>query len=42
MDSFDAGEVVKQLPCKHMFHKKCILPWLDSHNSCPLCRSELP
>ncbi|RRT38300.1 hypothetical protein B296_00037508 [Ensete ventricosum] len=23
MEPFDAGAVVKQLPCKHMFHKKC-------------------
>ncbi|CAL9066582.1 unnamed protein product [Musa banksii] len=42
MESFDAGEVVKQMPCKHMFHDRCILRWLDCHNSCPLCRYELP
>ncbi|RRT38299.1 hypothetical protein B296_00037507 [Ensete ventricosum] len=42
MESFDAGGVVKQMPCKHMFHDRCILPWLDRRNSCPLCRYEMP
>ncbi|KAJ0750234.1 putative transcription factor C2H2 family [Helianthus annuus] len=36
------GKVVKQLECGHMYHGECIVPWLGSRNSCPVCRFELP
>ncbi|XP_012259068.2 E3 ubiquitin-protein ligase RNF181-like [Athalia rosae] len=39
---FDAESLIKQMPCKHSFHKECITPWLEKTNSCPLCRYELP
>mmetsp|Transcript_1610 Transcript_1610/g.3708 ORF Transcript_1610/g.3708 Transcript_1610/m.3708 type:complete len:346 (-) Transcript_1610:166-1203(-) len=39
---FCAGETVTQLHCKHCFHGDCITPWLRSHNSCPVCRRQLP
>ncbi|XP_073021373.1 E3 ubiquitin-protein ligase AIP2-like [Primulina eburnea] len=32
---------MQELPCKHMFHPPCLKPWLDEHNSCPICRLEL-
>lgn len=35
-------KTVKQLPCGHMYHGICITPWLDSRNTCPVCRHELP
>ena len=26
-------------PCKHSFHKKCLLEWINtSKNECPICR----
>lgn len=36
------GTVVSQLPCSHLYHPNCILPWLTARNTCPLCRFELP
>lgn len=42
LDDCEVGDQVKEMPCKHKFHTKCILPWLELHSSCPICRHQLP
>lgn len=36
------GEDACELPCDHLFHFMCILPWLNNRNTCPCCRYQLP
>lgn len=42
LEDFDVGAEAKEMPCKHRFHDGCILPWLELHSSCPVCRYQLP
>jgi len=30
-----------QMPCQHVFHSSCLLPWLKRSNTCPTCRWEI-
>ena len=40
-DLVEKGAITLTMPCGHFFHKACLMPWLQEHNTCPVCRCEV-
>lgn len=40
-DDFKLDEPVRKLVCEHLYHEQCIIPWLQLHGTCPICRKSL-
>lgn len=37
---YKGTDMLRMLPdCAHVFHAKCVDPWLRMHASCPICRN---
>ncbi|KAM9367348.1 LOW QUALITY PROTEIN: E3 ubiquitin-protein ligase Praja-2 [Phaethornis superciliosus] len=34
-------EIITQLPCRHLFHRPCVIHWLQQSGTCPVCRHVL-
>eukprot|EP00741_Cyanophora_paradoxa_P017804 tig00021017_g17196.t1 len=39
LSEFKKNDPLRRLPCKHMFHENCIMPWLRTDDRCPNCRA---
>ncbi|PWA87264.1 Zinc finger, RING/FYVE/PHD-type [Artemisia annua] len=42
IDEFMPQDKIIRLYCRHVFHKKCILEWFSTNNTCPICRDDYP
>lgn len=40
-DAYRVGDRLLYLVCQHMYHKRCLWPWIEQHNTCPNCRCVL-
>ncbi|KAI8462935.1 MAG: hypothetical protein J3K34DRAFT_445799 [Monoraphidium minutum] len=38
---YQEGDRMVHFPCLHKYHEDCVLPWLEAHKTCPLCKEEL-
>ncbi|CAN4111175.1 unnamed protein product [Withania somnifera] len=42
LNEFEDDETLRLVPkCDHVFHPECIDAWLESHDTCPVCRANL-
>ena len=40
-EDLESNNDIIELNCKHMFHKKCLDPWVNEHKKCPLCKCDI-
>lgn len=41
MSEGDTEDSWTTLPCQHVFHRQCVVTWLEMNNSCPCCRQTI-
>eukprot|EP00941_MAST-03F_sp_MAST-3F-sp1_P004756 g4756.t1 len=39
--SYEEGDELMHLPCKHNYHSECIKIWLRQKSTCPVCKSDI-
>ena len=41
IEDFKPHDICIVLSCEHIYHKDCVVPWIESNNTCPICRVEI-
>ncbi|XP_078532989.1 RING finger protein 150 [Lissotriton helveticus] len=41
IEGYKPNDVVRILPCRHLFHRSCVDPWLLDHRTCPMCKMNI-
>jgi hypothetical protein len=41
LEPFDEGDTAVIMPCDHAFKEEAILQWLQTHDTCPVCRLKI-
>eukprot|EP01095_Lingulamoeba_sp_RSL-Kostka_P000838 TRINITY_DN110_c4_g1_i1.p1 TRINITY_DN110_c4_g1~~TRINITY_DN110_c4_g1_i1.p1 ORF type:complete len:190 (+),score=43.55 TRINITY_DN110_c4_g1_i1:47-616(+) len=41
LEEFNKGEMIRTLPCNHIFHSTEIEAWLKIQNFCPICKKRI-
>uniref|UniRef100_J3L5S0 RING-type domain-containing protein n=1 Tax=Oryza brachyantha TaxID=4533 RepID=J3L5S0_ORYBR len=40
LNDLEPGASALVTPCGHAYHPRCITPWLEVNDTCPLCRAK--
>mmetsp|Transcript_31813 Transcript_31813/g.73843 ORF Transcript_31813/g.73843 Transcript_31813/m.73843 type:complete len:187 (-) Transcript_31813:85-645(-) len=41
LGEYAEGDELLRLPCMHFFHCRCVLPWLQKADRCPICQTSI-
>ena len=41
IEDVENNDEIIGLKCNHMFHKKCVEPWILKNRNCPLCKQDI-